>query len=202
MKARRRTVAAFAVSVAVAALVVVATPAAHSSAAELSTSPVKWLATGADIPGTWSQLVRTDDGVGVNVHTNSLAPGTVVSAWWVFFNNPDACTAGLPPYRCGAGDFSNPAVLASVQQAGAHVIGESGYGNYGAYFSAGADPECAGPAIPCAGLLDPRGADVHIALRTHGATLPGALSEQLSSFNGGCPPNVCQTIQFTAHQAD
>src|SRR5262249_9141275 len=35
------------------------------------------------------------------------------------------------------------------------------------------------------------GAEVHVVVRTHGVIIPTAITDQLSMFNGGCPPNTC-----------
>ena len=43
------------------------------------------------------------------------------------------------------------------------------------------------------GLLDVFGAQIHLAVRHHRPKLPG--NAQLSTFNGGCPPNACATVQ-------
>jgi hypothetical protein len=170
-------------------------------------SPVGLWMSPAVVGGAWSKLVRNDNGVGVTVHTSGLVPGSADTVWWVFFNNPSACLHGMFGARCGLGDvLSNPASLPSVQFAAGHVIGGDGVGNYGAYFSAGATPDCAGFGLPCNGLLDARTADVHVVIRSHGDAIPGLVAEQISSFNGGClpgEPNVgqCQNVQDSVHEA-
>jgi hypothetical protein len=181
--------------------------AAREGAAQQDTSPVSWWMSPTLIDGAWTKLVRNDNGVGVTVHTNGLTPGTADTVWWVFFNNPSACLYGMFGARCGLNDvLTNPASLPSVQFAAGHVIGGNGVGDYGAYFSAGADPDCAGFGLPCDGLLDARAADVHVVIRTHGDAIPGLVDEQISSFNGGClpgEPNVgqCHNVQDSVHEA-
>jgi hypothetical protein len=176
-------------------------------AAQQDTSPVGLWMSPTLVAGAWTKLVRNDNGVGVTVHTTGLTPGTADTVWWVFFNNPAACLHGMFGARCGLGDvLTNPASLPSVQFAAGHVIGGGGVGNYGAYFSAGAAPDCAGFGLPCDGLLDARTADVHVVIRTHGEAIPGLVDEQISSFNGGClagEPNVgqCHNVQASVHEA-
>jgi hypothetical protein len=187
----------------------VAVPArsAPTSAVQLDTSPVGLWMSPVLVDGAWTKLVRNDNGVGVTIHTTGLTPGTADTVWWVFFNNPSACLHGMFGARCGLGDvLTNPASLPSVQFAAGHVIGSDGVGNYGAYFSAGAAPVCAGFGLPCNGLLDARTADVHVVIRTHGDAIPGLVDEQISSFNGGClagEPNVgqCHNVQASVHEA-
>ena len=198
------------VLVAVAALAVfgaMAASPARSDAAQQDTSLVSLWMSPTLVSGAWTKLVRNDNGVGVTVHTTGLTPGTADTVWWVFFNNPAACIHGMFGARCGLGDvLTNPASLPSVQFAAGHVIGAGGVGNYGAYFHAGATPDCAGFGLPCNGLLDARTADVHVVIRTHGDAIPGLVNEQISSFNGGClpgEPNVgqCHNVQASVHEA-
>jgi hypothetical protein len=160
------------------------------------------------IPDTSSQLVRNDNGVNMTIHTNGLTPGTATTVWWVVFNHPTLCSHGDGRLRCGLGDLFVPAVAASVQFAAGHVIGADGGGNFGSYLSEGDTSGCATPGgpLPCNGLLDARTADVHLVVRTHGDAIPGLVSEQISSFNGGClagEPNVgqCLNLQSAPHEA-
>jgi hypothetical protein len=178
---------AAAVAVAIAAL------PAHAGPAVRTVSPVVLFMTTTDVPDAWSALVRNDDGVAATFHSTGLAPGSTATLWWVFFNNPAACVDG-----CNLPDLANPAVRASVQFAAGHVIGGGGTANYGAYITEGDTSGCAVPSLPCNGLLDSRAAEVHLVVRTHGQALPGAIDEQISSFNGGCNP-TCANVQASAH---
>jgi hypothetical protein len=49
-------------------------------------------------------------------------------------------------------------------------------------------------------LLDPFKAEMHLVIRSHGQPLSGMIEEQISSFNGGCPPNTCANVQASIHQ--
>jgi hypothetical protein len=77
-------------------------------------------------------------------------------------------------------------------------IGGAGIGNFGAYLSEGDTTD----ALFGPGLLDSRRADVHLADRTQGDAIPGLVREQASTFDGGCPPNRCANIQFSAHEGN
>jgi hypothetical protein len=210
VSAYKRVLIAFAVVAAAGALGILSASSATTSGsarARQDVSPVGLWMSPSLVAGAWSKLVRNDNGVGVTVHTSGLVPGSADTVWWVFFNNPSACLHGMFGARCGLGDvLTNPASLPSVQFAAGHVIGGDGVGNYGAYFSAGATPDCAGFGLPCNGLLDARTADVHVVIRSHGDAIPGLVAEQISSFNGGClpgEPNVgqCQNVQDSVHEA-
>jgi len=160
--------------------------------------------------GGYSKLVRNDTGVAATMHVDGLTAGGAYTMWWVFFNNPAACThpmltsGGVKISSCSAADLGNAATGASVQYAAGHVVGGSGQATFGSYFTAGGTPQCAGPGIPCAGLADSRTAEVHLIVRSHGDAVPGFIPEQTQSFNGGClagEPNVgqCANVRMSIH---
>jgi hypothetical protein len=141
-------------------------------------------------------LVRNDGGVTMTLHTSGLVPGNAYTVWWVIFNNPSACIGG-----CGMDDLARPAVQASLAFATGHVVGND-VANFGAWLGVGdtggvlsSPPSPAGPY----GLLDSRTAEIHLVVRSHGSALPELLKEQISSFNGGCPPNACMNVQAAVH---
>jgi hypothetical protein len=192
------------------AMLAVAT-AAQAAPAERSVSDVWRFSNGAAVEGASSQLVRTDDGVSVSLRTRGLPGGDAVTVWWVIFNHPEKCTAGMAPLRCGEADLFNPAVAASVQNAGGHVVGGSGNYALGPHLAEGDTSECAFGAFLCAGLIDAQEADIHLVVRSHGPALAEFLPGQISSFGVGCAnladfglppmgPNICTDLQFTAHE--
>jgi hypothetical protein len=50
-----------------------------------------------------AELTRMDHGIYMKVQTNDLAPGHVVTMWYVVFNNPEKCSGG----ECGEDDVFN-----------------------------------------------------------------------------------------------
>jgi hypothetical protein len=172
---------------------VVALPA-RAVPATRAVSPVTLFMSTTVVPDAWSALVRTDTGVAATLHTSGLAPGSAATLWWVFFNNPAACIG-----ECDLADLSNPIVQASVQYAAGHVIGGDGVADYGASITEGDTSGCAAEFLPCNGLIDSRAALVHLIVRSHGQALPGAIDEQISSFNGGCNP-TCENVQASVHE--
>jgi hypothetical protein len=52
------------------------------------------------------------------------------------------------------------------------------------------------------GLIFPMTAEIHMVIRTHGtaSTDPAVLTQQLTTHDGGCPPNTCSNIQVSIHQ--
>ena len=172
--------------------------AQNSGSGNLKTTivPVKNFSQTAVIPYSGASLSRNNDALFATLSTAQLTPDTVVSMWWVIFNNPRACAQG----SCSVPDLFNPLVNASLQNAGARIVGRDGSASFGAYLAIG-DPTgghvLPGMPDPSRGLLNPKGATVHLVLRSHGPASPdpATLSEQLTLFNGGCPPNTCTNIQ-------
>src|SRR5215510_10236750 len=145
------------------------------------------------IYGGGSMLVRNNDGVYMSLNSFGLTPGTAVTAWWAFFNNPKQC-ATRP---CSSADLSNPDAQASVVSATGRVVGADGTANFGAFRAVG-DTTGAnfGP-----GLINPKKAEIHLVIRLHGTAMvdnPDLLKEQLTTFNGGCPTG-CVNVQVSVH---
>lgn len=160
---------------------------------------------GALIHGAGSQLVRAKDGVFMTFHTQGLIPGTVATAWWVFFNDPKQCATS----PCRVADLlTNPASQPSLLYAAGRVVGPDGALDIGAFRAVGDTSGAESVPVPPfpadnPGLLDPKRAEVHIVIRTHGPALLGdplTLEQQLTTFNGGCPPNTCSNLQVSIHQ--
>ncbi len=199
------------------AISVSAAPAQQSSSAvyQFNGTPLE----GQIIPGTSSKLVRNDSGVSMNLKTTQLEAGSVVTIWWVVFNNPSACSFGDGVLaQCAEMDlFASPDAMPSIMYAAGHVIGNNGKGNFAGHLSAGDASGCyTGPifsdgnplTFPCNPLVDTRGAEIHLAVHTHGQAVPGLISDMLSTFDGGCSnlgrgtgPNQCGTIQASPHRA-
>jgi hypothetical protein len=165
---------------------------ADNSSEKISIKPVLVMATGAVQSAAGSQLTRDKNAIFGIINTKGLNSGWVYTAWFGIFNNPDQC-ATRP---CSAADFANPAVMGSRVNFGGRLIGMDGAATYGAFLAVG-DTSTAfdGP-----GLLDPKHAEIHMVVRSHGPALMGAaFMDQLNVFNGGCPPNTCMNVQASVH---
>ena len=168
----------------------------HASPAISDTTAVHLLSDGSAVAGSSSTLVRNSNGVYMTLLTSGLTAGDAVTIWWVIFNNPSACSHGMFGLRCGHGDFSNPAVKASVMYAAGHVIGSDGVGDYGAGLSVGEQTIVVlfGP-----GLTNSFGADVHLVVHDHGPADPSLMPGEIHSFK------ICNTscvdLQFAPHEA-
>ncbi|HET8676767.1 MAG TPA: hypothetical protein VFO63_13305 [Blastocatellia bacterium] len=160
-----------------------------------SIQPLLTFSDRAVIPGGGSTLVRNSEGVYMSLHSAELSPDTVVTAWWVFFNNPKKCATS----PCSVADLSNPEVQSSLVNATGRVVGPDGTADFGAFKAIG---DTTG-AFTGPGLLNSKKAEIHLVVRTHGPALldnPELLRQQLSMFMGGCPPNTCANIQVSIHQ--
>lgn len=160
-----------------------------------------------------STLVRTENGVSATLETTSLTPGDVVTLWAVVFNDPAGCEAGTPISRCGREDALAGRGGVSPVHAAGRIVDEDGTADFGAHLRVGDDSR----ALVGPGLVNSRGAEVVLVLKTHGPKIPHLVSDQLHTFAGGCAdqsdappdappelvgrpgPNDCAEIQVSAH---
>jgi hypothetical protein len=166
--------------------------AAHAGPPTISTVPVNDLVNGGVVAGASSKINRTDRGITVSVNT-TVNPGTY-TMWLLIWNNPQNCK-GNPDLglRC----FPPLDPPSCVLYGAGHVVGNNGKLNYTAHQQAwvpGSGPDCGN------GLMYPRTADVHAAVRSHGEKIPGMVSEQINTFGGGCDTNECSEVQAAAHE--
>ena len=161
----------------------------------ITTQQLRVIPTQAILPNTGTMLVRTNDGIFMTLHTSGLVPGTVATAWVVIFNTPAACATN----PCTPADIANPATHGSSLSAGGQIIGADGTATFGGFRAIG---DLTGIFQGTRGLLLPMTAEIHLVVRTHGtaSTDPAVLAQQLSMFNGGCPPNTCASIQISVNQ--
>ncbi|UCH27082.1 MAG: hypothetical protein JSV66_05415 [Trueperaceae bacterium] len=180
----------------------------EQAAAMVDTAPVQYFSDASEVRGAWSKLIRLDNGIAVEVHTSDLEEGFTYTVWWVIFNTPSGCSpdpavdASTP--ACGEDDVfnadgemdPNPDVNLSVAWATGNIVGESGMATFSAYLQKGHAP---GEVLTGSGLTDPRGAEVHMVVRSHGraSVYRNALYQQLNSFEMTC--RVCEDYQFSIH---
>lgn len=177
-------------------LIVQGTRPAQAGSARTSIEPLRVFGVGTVIPGTGSILVRTKEGVGATLHTFGLVPGNVYTFWWTVFNNPKECATTL----CTGADLPNPDVQAVVLSGAGQIAGDDGTADFGAFRAVG-DTTGREPSVGTATLLEnAQKAQIHLVVRNHGPVIPAMLGDQLSMFNGGCPPNTCMNVQAAPHQ--
>jgi len=177
----------------------VSSQSGESGNVKTSIAKVKTFDGSAVIPYAGASLSRNNEAAFATISTSQLTPGTVVTLWWAIFNEPSNCATP----NCAPSDLNNPAVNGSLQFGGGQVVGANGRADFGGYLAVGDNtgfhllPQFPLMPNPAPGLVNPKGATIHLVIRTHGpASLdPTILSQQLSSFGGGCSVNPCANIQ-------
>ncbi|MDJ0590378.1 MAG: beta-propeller fold lactonase family protein [Pleurocapsa sp. MO_226.B13] len=162
--------------------------------ATLQTSQVSAFDTRLPIHDSFAVLERREDGVELTLDTD-LPPGAY-TVWWVVFNNPEFCVDG-----CGSDDLERSAVNASSFWATGEVVGDESGGSFSVELLEGELPTGSDQVILGDGLEDSFSAEIHPVVRTHGSVIPELEEEQITTLNGGCPPNECENIQFAVFPA-
>lgn len=155
--------------------------------------PVSVISNSSVVPASGSMLVRKDNGVFATVTTSGLVPGTAATMWIALYNTPAACATS----PCTPADLNNPSTHAGLFNGGGRIVGNDGTATFSVFRAVGDETGREGGTR---GLIFPLTAEIHLVVRTHGAanlTDPTILSQQLSLFNGGCPPNTCTSIQIS-----
>lgn len=200
MPSRRSTIAIAASAAAMltlSAAPVSAAPADHSGTALITLPPTA----PPDVVGA-AALVRTDNGLSARVDAQALSPGHVVTLWWVVFNDPDGCTAGIPGVtRCGEPDALAGNGDVGVFQGTGRLVGGEGKATFADHLRTGDTADL----VTTHGepLADPRGAEVILVLKDHGPKIPALTNEMLSTFAGGCldqtgPPALIESFRGPA----
>ncbi|MGH8242196.1 MAG: hypothetical protein ACRETY_02470 [Steroidobacteraceae bacterium] len=154
-----------------------------------------------------SVLTRYNTFVEATVSAAGLAASGAYSWWWVVFNYPEFCVGGcgLDDLPVGATPISNgdPRVRASLLWGGGFVANGTGAAEVRALLERNKAP---GEVRFGPGLKRPRGAELHIVLRSHGPAVAGEVADQIGRFDGGCTPEeiamaMCPNanVQFAAH---
>ena len=191
-------------------LLVLATAVATAASSNHSHSKVYTL--GLDeISGAHARLTSHQNGVRVQMETQELVPGDVVTLWWVVFNNPDACNYGIPDLtKCGSADISDSEVQADAHYADGQIADHNGRARFTARLYHGAVPF----GWTGNGFTNPEGAEIHAVVRTHGMAIDGRINEMILTFAGACNnvplahpgfdaapgPNHCENIQFAVFE--
>lgn len=143
-----------------------------------------------------ARLVRQPDGLhvslgmpapvsGTYVYPAGAEPGSpeVFTLWMFVFNHPENCTD-----PCGADDTSNPDVEFGVYNPAGHV-NAGGWLNLSGRVGVG-DAAQAPPGVDPYPLTNPAGAQIHLAVTSHGeldpATLPNEFRIPTGSPMCGC----------------
>lgn len=149
---------------------------AAARAADITKVPVTDFVTG-EVLGR-AKLLRTDNGLSIELVTSDLVSHDAYTMWWILSN--------------ADGSFQ------LITNASGGLAGNDGRGHFASHVSVGELP-------PVDGLLtlmavgdsfdDPFGVSVQIVVRSHGPVIPGKQFEQTHWYPGGCPPNDCEDVQ-------
>ena len=167
----------------------------------------------ADLPddltkvGT-SKLIRTEDQLGVKLHTTGLVKHQVITVWWVIFNNPEYCE----DTPCGMPDLFDENVQPACLYADGDIVSGNGNSRYQGRLNIGDERDSCLDFFGGVdyGLQNPETAEVHFVVRSHGPLIPGMVPEMRSTFAGGCEehldpgitpeePGECADLQFAVH---
>lgn len=166
-----------------------------ASAAPPETADV-WDQGGTDVYApNGAQLVRQANGIAVQITMPTPEPGNylypagiepghpeVFTLWAFVFNHPENCNAN----GCGGDDMSNPDVGFGAYNAGGHV-NAGGQLTLSGRIGVG-DVADGPPGSAVSDLSDPMGAEVHLAVTSHGGLDPSTLPNEfhIPTGNGGC----------------
>lgn len=163
-------------------------------------APMQQFTDRAVVDGT-STLTRHHQGAAFTLSTRALQNRNAYTVWWVVFNNPELCESAC---ECGAVDLDNPAVEPGQFWATGRVADRFGQADFAGGTGVGELPageDQAPHPIAMSPLLDPLEAEIHLVVRGHGRHMRRHLEEQLTTLNGGCPPNECANAQFSIHRS-
>jgi hypothetical protein len=137
-----------------------------------------------------ARLVRQTNGLHVSVQMPAPEPGTYVypagttpgapevfTLWMFVFNHPDQCTA-----PCGSDDTTNPDVEFGVYNTAGHV-NASGWLTLSGRAGVG-EPAQAPPGVMPHPLSNPAGAEIHLAVTSHGELDPARLPDEFRTPTG------------------
>lgn len=157
------------------------------------------------IPYAGASLLRNNEGVFGTISTSGLAAGHVVTLWWAIFNEPRVCAGAV----CAPPDLNSPRVNGSLQFGGGEIVGPNGRADFSGYLGVGDNtgfyrlPMFPNMPDPAPGIVDTKGAEIHLVIRDHGpaSSDPDILQQQLNSFPGGCTvSNPCANVQAAIFQ--
>jgi hypothetical protein len=155
-----------------------------------------WLAgddAGDEVAGSSGRATVNANGATVSVTATDLTPGHTYTMWIVYFNDATQCQFGEsdPETNCGPGDLV--AGRGGVNYADGKVAGGTGRATFSGRLNAGDGPD-RGPMPPGQPGVVPYepsdSPDFHVVLRSHGPKIPGEVSEQILTFEGGCDVEV------------
>lgn len=182
------------------------------SSANAETLPVSWMPQSGMKPGKVDgatlEMTTSSNGLSMEIQSNGLPPGHVVTAWWVVLQNPSECDPRPCTPKDGIGRWNK--VNNVLTHAGGGVVATDGTLKLSSYLPAG---QVDGNWFPTE-ITKPTTAEVHVILNDHGPLIPELAAEMLGSYRAGCKdesippifpktaksdgrpgPNTCRLVQ-------
>lgn len=139
------------------------------------------------VPGSEAEIVRHDDRAEFTLTTTELEKHAY-TVWMVVYNVPALCTdpdTGRDrDFRCGRGDFLNPATGFSIMYGAGQEV-EVAHDEFDTFSGTrqrlDRDGVIVGP-----GLVDPQGAEIHFLVRDHGPCPADGCGNRTTTVDGGC----------------
>ncbi|MCR9137715.1 MAG: hypothetical protein NXI27_17085 [Alphaproteobacteria bacterium] len=147
-----------------------------------------------------ARLVRSADGIFVNLEAEQLKPNHAYTMWVVAINAPNRCSAD----PCPGSDVMQKAdhVEADLGYGDGAVAGDDGKARFAAFQPAGAMPH----SWFGRGLTNLAG-EIHLVIRDHGPLVEGREADMLATFREGCnaesvPDTLPGTARGNGHEGD
>lgn len=139
------------------------------------------------VQGAAAEIVRHDDRVEFTLTTTELQRHAY-TVWLIVYNFPQACTdpdtENGRDFRCGQGDMLNLAAGFSIMYGAGHevAVSQDRFDTFtGSRDRLDPDGVLVGP-----GLVDPRGAEIHLIVRDHGPCPESGCGNRTTTADGGC----------------
>ncbi|HMQ31488.1 MAG TPA: hypothetical protein PKD53_12230 [Chloroflexaceae bacterium] len=192
-----RTVAALIAAVVVAVVVATVTPALAAPKSRYTSELIAFDPfpnPGPVVEGARAELRTNHNSAELRLDTAELTPGDAVTVWWVIFNNPEACANYASGGICTLDDlFGNTAAVGGeVTYATGKVIGADGTASFKAKLRTGEVKK----GWFGNGFVNPRGAEIHAIVHTHGPVIPGQEKDMTTTFRGGCADDAMINPSF------
>jgi hypothetical protein len=161
-------------------LILGAAPAFAGTTSLDGPAPAIWLSgdeQDGPVEGSSGTATVNNNGATIKVKATGLEKGHAYTMWVVFFSDQDDCSDG-----CNGADLGG---ANGITYGDGKVVGGSGDATFVARLSDGST----GSLVP--GTYE-AGEDneFHVVIRSHGPKIPGEVSDQIHSLEGGCDDEV------------
>lgn len=146
---------------------------------------------GDPVAGSSGTAKVNDNGATIKVKATGLEPGHTYTMWVVYFNDQTECEdRGSGVVGCNGEDLAF--VGGGVLFGNGQVVGGNGNATLTARPNTGTVAPVPPPPPPFSFAPYEAGEDneFHVVIRSHGPTIPGEVSQQIHTYEGGCLTEV------------